>query len=77
MSKTAYTIFGSKHCSQCQIVKKLFTMSGIEYDYHDLESLPPDEAEVIKDDARAAGIASMPIVLDNNRNVVDWRSIKR
>ena len=77
MGRPAYTIFGSKHCSQCQIVKKLFTMSGIEYDYHDLESLPPDEAEVIKDDARAAGIASMPIVLDNNGNVVDWRSIKR
>lgn len=77
MSKINYIIFGSKHCSQCQIVKKLFTMSGIEYDYHDLESLPPDEAEVIKDDARAVGIASMPIVLDNNGNVVDWRSIKR
>ena len=77
MSKIAYTIFGSKHCSQCQIVKKLFTMSGIEYNYHDLESLPPDEAEVIKDYAREAGIASMPIVLDNNRNVVDWRSVKR
>lgn len=77
MSKTAYKIFGSKHCSQCQIVKKLFTMSGIEYDYFDLDSLEPDKADAIKEEARLSGRASMPIVLDPDNNIIDWRSVKR
>lgn len=59
-------VYGKKGCSRCSMVKTILEKKSINYDYFDLESLPEQEQDEIKNLAKKSKETMvLPIILKN------------
>jgi glutaredoxin len=64
--KDKIMVYGKAGCSRCDMVKNILNNKNITYEYFDLETLPTDKQEAIKDLAKKSNeIMVLPIILKN------------
>ncbi len=70
-----YLIVGKESCPRCEAVKKILIDKKVVFEFRLLDELPNKLQSKYIDEALSKGFEDMPIVVDKNGNVVDFKEI--
>lgn len=69
------TIIGNTGCGRCLATKRKFEVAGIDFEYKTFDRLPTEEQETLRFKAIEAGQKKFPILLNEERLVVQLGEI--
>lgn len=70
-----YTIIATPTCNKCKIAKKRLELAKVPFKYRLMSELSTEDQETVKFKASDAGQMQFPIVLDEDRMVVNIEDV--
>lgn len=68
-------IIGRVNCVNCEMAKKTLKRKGVDFKYSLLEDLGDKEREDLISKAREKGVASLPLILNDENELISLQEV--